>query len=229
MSSRREPGFTENFLNPPVKPFNHAIRLRMAWRYKAMLDFVSWTFLVEWMVTSGFSLPVGIESVSEFLTIVCQDFCYDKRCLFDQVSQKCFGWVSRFWGLNFQEDPSCCPVNGHKGVFPGVFIGHLREIFHINMNKSRQIILEWFDGVCLRPDPVFFHFLAVVLLIPYFFAKALTKRLDCWISLLIAGVVRAFLCSMLSLYRLRSSACTKTKGDNLTEIQNAFQHMPGTE
>gem|GEM_PF-4652653 len=76
----------------------------------------------------------------------------------------------------------------------------VRSSTTISSSRGESVALR-FQGRCERSSTVslFFHFLTVALVIPYLAARALSEREDCWVSLLTAGVVRAFLCNLISM------------------------------
>ena len=79
---RGESCLLDKLLYTSIKSLDHAVRLRMAWFYKAMLDIAGRAFQVKRMVTGGFPFPGNTGSVGEFLAIIRQDFGYKKGIFF---------------------------------------------------------------------------------------------------------------------------------------------------
>ena len=58
--------------------------------------------------------------------------------------------------LYLHEHPACCTVNGHKQVAPAGLVGHLGQVFDIDVNKPRLVAFEgcvglrrlfWLEGI----------------------------------------------------------------------------------
>ena len=98
---------------------------------------------VKCMLAAGL-LVFGSEAVRELGTIVCQDFAdFDGRGQFES-KQEIDAALVRHVAIDVHENPARCAINGDKQVTAGSLIRHLRQVFDVNVDEARLVVLESF-------------------------------------------------------------------------------------
>ena len=112
-----------------------------------MLDAEVSAKLVELMLSCGSALAQAKQPVGKSLSVVCQHPGDLHRCRARQITQEAARIGSGLCWIDADKDPACRPVDGDKEIPPPVLIGHLRQVFDVDMQIARLICLE--GSVCL--------------------------------------------------------------------------------
>ena len=94
------------------------------------------------MLSCGRALAQAKQQVGESLAVVGQDPGYLHRCCTGQITQEAARIGGGLCWIDADKDPACRPVDGNKEVTPPVLIGHLRQVFDVDMQIARLICLE---------------------------------------------------------------------------------------
>lgn len=103
--------------------------------------------LVKLVVTRGLTLTAGKQPVGELLAVVGQDFLHlDRGSLVQGVEERscCSG---RLVTLDLKKHPASGAVNGQKQIAPAGLVGHLGQVFDIDMDEPRFVAFEGFVGL----------------------------------------------------------------------------------
>ena len=84
------------------------------------------------------------KAIGKTLVIVGEQGFYLDRAVLQHLLEKRLGAARRFVAADFNIDPAGCPVDGHKQIAALRFIGHLRQVFIIDVQITRLIALEGF-------------------------------------------------------------------------------------
>jgi len=139
----------EHICNATVEPLDHAVRFGRARFGQAMLNAQSRAQLIKLMVARGLSLTACKQPVSELLAVVGQDFLHSDRAGLVQGVQERASGGRCLVTLDLHKHPARSPVNGHKQVAPAGFIGHLGQVFDIDVDEPRLVAFEgfvWLSG-----------------------------------------------------------------------------------
>ena len=146
----------EHIGNTSVEALDHAVGSGHAWLGQAMFNVQGLAQLIKLMVARGLTLTAGKQPVGELLAVVGQDFLHLDWASFMQSVQKRASGSRRLMALDLNKHPARGAVNGHKQIAPAGLVGHLRQVFDIDVNKPRLVDLEgfvglrrffWFEGV----------------------------------------------------------------------------------
>ncbi len=107
-----------------------------------MLDAEIGAKLVELMLSRGRALAQAKQPVCESLSIIGQHAGDFHRCCTRQITQKAARIGGSLCWIDAHKDPACRPVDGDKEVTPPVLIGHLGQIFDVDMLIARLVGLE---------------------------------------------------------------------------------------
>ncbi len=131
----------QDLADAPVEALDHAVGLRMAHRGKAVLDTELVAELVKAMGTAGLAV-FALQSVGEGLVIVGEQPMDAKRCLLTHGLEKGAGRAGGFVRLELEVNPAARPIDGHKQILARRLIGHLREVFVVDMDIAWRIGLK---------------------------------------------------------------------------------------
>jgi hypothetical protein len=82
------------------------------------------------------------EAVGELRAIVCEDLRdFDRRRPLEPA-QKIDAAVVGHVAVDVQENPTRRAVDGHEQIAAGCLVGHLRQVFDVDVNEARLIVLE---------------------------------------------------------------------------------------
>ena len=118
-----------------------------------MLDVEGGAQRVELVRAGRGTLAQAEKAVGELLAIIRKNCADAQRASAFEITKEAAG-IGRCLGFEYaDEDPTRCPVYCHKEVTPGAFIGHLRQVFHVDMDVAGLIGLEGvFDTLCAALD-----------------------------------------------------------------------------
>lgn len=111
----------EHIGDAPIESLDHAIGSGGAWLGQAVFN------------ARGLALTVGKQPVGELLAVVGQDFLHPDRANLVQGVQKRAVSRSRFVTLDLNKHPARRTVNGHKQIAPAALVGHLGQVFDIDV------------------------------------------------------------------------------------------------
>jgi len=132
--------------NAPVEALDHAVGLGRAWFGQAMLNVQSLAQLIKFMIARGLALTACKQPVGELLAVVGQYFLHPHRASLVQSVEKRACSSGRLVALDLHKHPACCTVNGHKQIAPTGFVGHLGQVFDIDVNEPGLVTFERFVG-----------------------------------------------------------------------------------
>jgi len=135
---------SEHIGNAPIEALNHAIGSGRAWLGKAVLNAQGLAQLVKLMVARGLALTACKQPVGELFAVVGQNFLHLDRASLVQGIEKRSGCRCRLMTLDLHKHPACGAVDGHKQIAPAGFVGHLGQVFDIDVNKPRLVAFESF-------------------------------------------------------------------------------------
>ncbi len=137
----------EHIGNAPIKAFDHAIGSGRAWLGQAMFNVQGLAQLIKLMGARGLALTAGKQPVSELLAVVGQDFLHlDRTSLVQGVQKRACG-SGRLVALDLNEHPARGAVNGHEQIAPAGLVGHLGQVFDIDVDEPRLVAFEGFVGL----------------------------------------------------------------------------------
>lgn len=136
----------EHIGDAPIESLDHAIGSGRAWLGQAVFNARGLTQLVKLMLTRGLALTAGKQPVGELLAVVGQEFLHPDRANLVQGAQKRAGSRSRFVILDLNKHPALRTVNGHKQIAPAALVGHLGQVFDIDVNEPRPVALWGCEG-----------------------------------------------------------------------------------
>ncbi|KLN52043.1 hypothetical protein VPARA_68440 [Variovorax paradoxus] len=99
--------------------------------------------LVKRMAARGFALP-GRKAVCELAAVVGQHGPDGHRRSALEAAQKVAAAELALVAIDAHVDPARGAVDGDKQIAPAPFIGHLRQVLDVNVNKTRLVVLEGF-------------------------------------------------------------------------------------
>ena len=137
----------KDLLDAAVEPLDHAVGLRRLGWCQTMLNIEDCAERVELMRSSCRPLTQAEEPIRELLAVVCKNGADTDWAGAFQISQEAARVGRRLRRENADEHPSRGSINGHKEIPARGFIGHLRQVFHVDMDVSRLVSLE---GAVLR-------------------------------------------------------------------------------
>jgi hypothetical protein len=129
----------EYISNAPIEALNHAIGSGRAWLGQAVFNAQGLAQLVKLKVARGLALKAGKQPVSELLAVVGQDFLHlDLTSLVQGVQKRASG-SGRLVALDLNEHPARSAVIGHEQITPAGLVGHLRQVFDIDVDEPRLV------------------------------------------------------------------------------------------
>ena len=134
----------EHISDTPVEALDHAIGARRAWFGQAVFNVQGLAQLIKLMVARGLALTAGKQPVSELLAVVGQNFLHLDRARLVQGIEKRSGCRCRLVALDLHKHPACGAVDGHKQIAPAGLVGHLGQVFDIDVDEPRLIAFEGF-------------------------------------------------------------------------------------
>ena len=141
----------QHLLDAAVEPLHHSVGLgRLGW-CKAVLDLEGRAERVELMRSGCRPLAQAEEPIRELLAVVGKNGADADWAGAFQIPQEAAG-VGRSLGReDADEDPAGRPVNGHEEVAAAALIGHLRQVFHVDVDVTGLVGLEgavlWLRGL----------------------------------------------------------------------------------
>nr|WP_246004479.1 hypothetical protein [Plasticicumulans acidivorans] len=129
----------EYLADTPVEAFEHTVGLRMPWRDQTVFDLLLATNLVEDMRAAGVALAGGAEAVGEGLGVVGEHGAHVEGGALVYAREKASGRGGLLVIEHFQVHPARGPVDGDVQVAPGRLIGHLRQVFDVDVQVARVI------------------------------------------------------------------------------------------
>ena len=144
----------QHILDPAVEAFDHAVGLRVHRRGQAVLDAEVGAQLVERVPAGGAAFVQPEQAVGEFLAArhcprtngghgsLGQYGADAYRAGAFEIAQKAAGVGGGLGVVDADEHPAGRPVNRHKQVAPGRFVGHLRQILDVDMQIAGRVGLE---------------------------------------------------------------------------------------
>ena len=136
----------QDVFDPAIEPLDHAVCLRSHWWCETMLDAEISAKLVKLMLSRGRALAQAKQPVGKSLAVVGQYPSDLHRSRTGQVTQETARIGSSLCWIDAHKDPAGRPIDGDKEVTPSVLIGHLRQVFDVDMQIARLICLE--GSVC---------------------------------------------------------------------------------
>ena len=134
----------EHIGNAPIKAFDHAIGSGRAWLGQAMFNVQGLAQLIKLMVPRGLALTAGKQPVGELFAVVSQNFLHLDRTSLVQGVQKRASGSGRLVTLDLNKHPAGGAVNGHKQIAPAGLVGHLGQVFDIDVDEPRLVAFEGF-------------------------------------------------------------------------------------
>ena len=95
------------------------------------------------MAARGFAL-LGSKAVCELAAVVGEDGHDGHRRSALETAQKVAAAELALVAIDAHIDPARGAVNGNKQIAPALFIGHLRQVFDVDMHEARLVVLEGF-------------------------------------------------------------------------------------
>ena len=137
----------EHIGNAPIEALDHAIGSGRAWFGQAMFNAQGLAQLIKLMVARGLALTAGKQPVGELFAVVGQYFLHlDWARLVHGVQKRASG-SRRLVALNLNKYPARGAVNGHKQITPAGLVGHLGQVFDIDVDEPRLVAFEGFVGL----------------------------------------------------------------------------------
>ena len=141
---RRESGLLDQVADSPVEALDHAVRLWMAGRRQTMLNFHFGTAHIERMTARGALVFAG-EAIRELAAVVSENLLNLHRRgqleTAQEVGTADFGLVA----VDAEVHPARRPVDGDKQIATLGLIGHLWQVFDVDVQEAGLIVLEGFE------------------------------------------------------------------------------------
>jgi len=134
----------EHFSDTPVEALHHAIGSGRAWLGQAVFNVQCLAQLAKLVVARGLALTAGKQPADELFAVVSQNFLHLDRANLVQGLQERSCGSGRLVTLDLNKHPPGGAVNGYKQVPPAGFIGHLGQIFDIDVDERRLVAFEGF-------------------------------------------------------------------------------------
>jgi len=99
------------------------------------------------MVTRGLALTACKQPVDELLAVVGQDFLHLDRARLVQGVQERASGSGRLVALDLNKHPARGAINSDKQIAPAGLIGHLGQVFDIDVDEARLVAFEGFVGL----------------------------------------------------------------------------------
>lgn len=96
------------------------------------------------MVARGLALTAGKQPVGELFAVVGQNFLHLDRARLVQCIQERASGSGRLVAFDLNEHPARGAVNGHEQITPAGLVGHLGQVFDIDMDEPRLVAFENF-------------------------------------------------------------------------------------
>ena len=144
---RVESGGGQHLGDTPIEALDHAVGLGTSGRDEPVLDGVGGADLIEGMAARGLTLAGGAEAIREFLAVVGEQLGDGEGRGGDQACEERAGRGGGLVVQQFDVDPAGRPIDGGKEIAALVLVGHLRQVFDINVHEARRI---GFEGLCGR-------------------------------------------------------------------------------
>jgi len=144
----------QHVLDPAVEPLDHAVGLGRSGRREAVFNIEGCAERVEVVLACRGAFAQAEEPVGELLAIVRQDGADPYWAGALQISQKAPGVGGCFAVVNADKNPTGGAINRHEQVAARRLIGHLRQVFHVDVDVSGLVSLEaaalWAGLLCLE-------------------------------------------------------------------------------
>ena len=141
----------QNLLNTTVETFDHTVGLGRLRRGQAMLDVQGGAERVELMFASRSTFAQAEEAIGELFSIISEYGADAHRAGAFQVTQEAPRIGRCLAVADTNKDPAGRSVDGHEEVTAAALIGHLWQVFHIDMDVAGLVGLEravfWFDSL----------------------------------------------------------------------------------
>jgi hypothetical protein len=96
------------------------------------------------VVARGLALTACKQPVGELFAVVGQNFLHLDRASLVQGIETRSGCRRRLLTLDLHKHPACGAVDGHKQIAPAGFVGHLGQVFDIDVDEPRLVAFEGF-------------------------------------------------------------------------------------
>ena len=137
-----EPVRLQLLLKHAVEPLYHAVGLRRAGLGEPVFDAQAVAQEFELVLARGVLGAAAEQAVGELLTVVGQDGLDHKRRGLGHLVDEAACSRLHLAPLDRDEHPARCAVDGHERIAARRLVGHLRQVFHIDVDVSRLIGLE---------------------------------------------------------------------------------------
>ena len=141
---RRESGLLDQVADSPVEALDHAVRLRMAGWRQTMLNFHFGTAHIEHVTACGTLVFTG-KPIRELAAVVSENLLNLHRRgqleTAQEVGTADFGLVA----VDAEVHPARRPVDGDKQIATLGLIGHLWQVFDVDVQEAGLIVLEGFE------------------------------------------------------------------------------------
>lgn len=136
----------EHIGDAAIETLDHAIGPGCAGSGQAMLDAQCAAKLVKLMIARCLAFTAGKQPVGEFLAIVGEDFVHPDGAGPVQGVEKRAGAGGGLVVLDLHKHPARGAINGHKQIPPGALVGHLGQVFDIDVNEAGLVAFEGLVG-----------------------------------------------------------------------------------
>ena len=139
-----EPLGFQHIGNAPIEALDHAVAAGCARFGHAVRNVQGLTQLIKLMVARGLTRATGKQPVGELLAIVGQNFLHLDWASLVQGDEKRASGSGSLVALDLNEHPARGAVNGYKQIAPAGLVGHLRQVFDIDVDEPRLVAFEGF-------------------------------------------------------------------------------------
>ncbi len=137
-----EPVRLQHLLEPAIEPLDHAVGLRCAGLGEPVFDTQAFAQEVEFVLARGVLGAAAEQPIGELLAVIGQDGADHKRRGFGHLLEEAARSRRRLAPLDRDEHPTRCAVDGHERIAARRLVGHLRQVFHVDVNVPRLVGLE---------------------------------------------------------------------------------------
>ncbi len=148
LSRRFEAGLADDFTDAAVEALDHAVGLRMTRRAQSMFDLQCFASQVKFMLARR-RFGCARKAVGELTAVVGEDdLDLHRRGALEAAHEVGAAGLSLV-AVGAHKDPARGTINGHKQVPSVPLIGHLWQVFDVDVHEARFVVLEALDGLVL--------------------------------------------------------------------------------
>jgi hypothetical protein len=141
-------GLRHELADAPVEALDHAVGLRVTGRAQPMFNGVGVALDIKGVAPRSLLAGRG-KAVGELAAAVRQNGLDHHRCHSPQAAHKVGAAGLGLVAVGAKVHPACGPVDGAEELTPAGLIGHLRQVFDVNVHDAGLVVVEGLLGLDL--------------------------------------------------------------------------------